>query len=96
VNLRADAGCRFFKGKRHVVAQIGAALAALPSTSATPSATENILEAEEVTENILKVLKDGGIESARLKSATAQAGVAKAIVNRALLRVGKHAISLGC
>jgi hypothetical protein len=96
VNLRADARRGFFKREGHVVTQIGATLAALPTAPATPSATENILEAEEIAEYVLKILEDRRIESAGLESATAQASMAKAIVNCPFLRVRKHTVSFGC
>src|SRR5262249_42638905 len=44
-NFRGDAGGGFFKGKRHVVAQIGAALRALAPAAAT-AARENVVETE--------------------------------------------------
>ena len=57
-NLGVDAGGRFFKRERHVIAEIGAALHASAATAAAATA-EKILEAEEVAENIVEILKDG-------------------------------------
>jgi len=52
----------FFKGERHVVAQICATLPSLPAAS-SPSSAQYFVEPKKVAENILKFFEDAGIET---------------------------------
>src|SRR5712692_513400 len=88
-----DAAGGLFEGKRHVVAQIGAALRAVAAAPGA-SATEKIFESEEVPENILKILEDAAVESA-LEADSGNPRVAEAVIGLALRRVAQHAIRLG-
>ncbi len=73
------------KVKFHVVAKVRASLR--PVTRA--AAAENILEAEEIAENILKFVEDGLIDSA-LEAAAGKSRVSEAVIGRALLRRPKE------
>ena len=92
-NLGGDAGGGLLEAKRHVVAQVGAALPAR-AASPPPSATEHLFEAKEITEDVLELLKDRRVESTGLESAAAQACLAEAIVDRALLWIRQDTIGL--
>jgi hypothetical protein len=83
-------GC-FFKRKRHVIAQIGAALSA--SATAATSAAEEILEAEEIAKDVVEVLESRVVKS--LAPARAgKTGVTVGVIHLALLRVAEHAVGL--
>ena len=57
--------------------------------------SEHVAKAEEVAEDVLEIVEDGGIEAAEtLTGGGAYAGVAEAIVARALLGVGEHGVGL--
>ena len=92
-DLGGDAAGGLFEGKRHVIAQIGAALRAVTAAPGA-SATEKIFESEEVPENILKILEDAGVESA-FEADPGNPRVAEAVIGLALRRVAQHAIRLG-
>jgi len=69
-------------------------VAALPARAAAPAATaEQIAEAEEIAEDVAEVGECIGIEL-RTAGRALHAGMPKAIVSRALLRIAQHAISL--
>src|SRR5580698_2545909 len=93
LHLGVDAGRRFFERERHVIAKIRATLR---SSSASPPATaaKHVLEAEEIPENIVAVLKDRPVEidSRRLPR---QSCVSVIVVNLALLRIAQHAVRFG-
>ncbi len=61
-NLLGDAEDSFLELERQVLAQIGAALRA--RAAASTLAAKHVAEAEDVAEDVLKVVEDGGIESA--------------------------------
>jgi hypothetical protein len=92
-NFRGDAGGGLLEAERHVVAQIGAALPAR-AAPAPPSPAKNLVEAEQITKDILEFLEDRRVDSAGLESAAAQARMSEAVVDRALLRIGENAICL--
>ena len=87
------AGGRLLEADLEVVAEIGAAL----RPAAPPPAAEQVAEAEgvaEVGEDVGEVGKDRRIDAAAA-AATADAGVAEAIVERPLLLVGENGVGLG-
>src|SRR5260370_28451573 len=93
LDLGGHARVGFFEPERHVVAQIGAALRAAASTPPAAS-SKQVLEAKEISENIMEILEDGVVKS------LAGAGAGKArmtvgVVNLALLRVAQHAVGFG-
>jgi hypothetical protein len=84
----------FLERNLEVVAQIGAALRAAAPPAA---AAEQIAEAEHVAEDVREVAELG--EDRRIESGTAgrggaDAGVAEAVVETALLRVGEDRVGL--
>src|SRR6185437_1841303 len=92
-DFRFNARSRVLEGELQVITQIRAPLRA--GTSAAPSAArasaENILEAENVAEDVLKFLENRS-HVAGVKYLAADSGVAVAIIRGALLRIGKDAI----
>src|SRR5712664_1057743 len=56
LDLSGNARGRFFERERHVITQVGAALR--PASSApTTTAAKQILEAEEISENVVEILE---------------------------------------
>ena len=79
---------RLFELQGDIGAQIRATLSPRPATPC--AASEEIAEAEQVTEDIAEITEDDvGIE-AEPATCGADAGVPKAIVLGALLRITKH------
>src|SRR5580704_14080140 len=91
-NLGAHAGCSILKAERHVVAQIGAPLAPGGAASSPSAPTEGLVKAEQIAQNVVKLLKNHGIEAATLKSPAAQSSVSEAVVDRALLGIGQNGV----
>ncbi len=96
-NPSTNAGGGLVEGQGHVVTQIGAALAAraAPAAASSCCAAENLIEAEEIAEDILKLLEDSGVESGGIEAAIGKAGMAEAVVDRPLLGIGENAVGLG-
>lgn len=88
-DLSGFAENRFFEFQRDVLAQVGAALRA---AAAARGASEQIAEAEEVTEDVTEILKSGRVKARR--SHAAHAGMAEAVVRRSLVGVCKDRVSL--
>ncbi len=65
-----------------------------PAAAARTTPTKKIPEAEKVAKNILEILKYAGIETCSATSVS-NSSMAKAIVERALLRVGEYRVSFG-
>ncbi len=85
--LFLDSRNGFFKFQRQVVTQILAATA-----SPRPAATEEF--AENIAKDILEAARK--VETAAGKrTAVAESGVAKLVVLRALLRIGKYRVGFG-
>src|SRR4029450_12352993 len=85
---------RFLEGDLEVVAQIGAALRA--ATPAPPA--KDVAEAEEsaeTAEDVFEPGEHGRIESACARARAAHPGMAEAVVQLALLRVGKDRRGVG-
>src|ERR1035438_8653783 len=82
----------FVKFEVQIFAQIGSALSAAAAASAL---SKHVAEAEDVTENIAEILEDSGIESSGGPRSSAQAGVAEAVVERALLGVRENGVGFG-
>jgi hypothetical protein len=80
---------RFIKFEMQIFAQIGSALGAAAAASALP---EHVAEAEDIAENVAEILEDRGIESSGAARASAQAGVAEAVVERSLLGVSENGV----
>ncbi len=92
MHLFGDAEDSFLKFQRKIFAQIGAALRAGAPAAAL---SEGVAETEEVAEDVMEVVEDGGIEAAKaLTRSAAYAGMAEAIVARALFGVGEDGIGL--
>src|SRR6266403_2972773 len=72
---------RFFERERHVVSQIGPTLSAAASTPST--ASKEILEAEEISENVVEILEDGVVKS--LPAYTGKPCMTVRVVNLPLL-----------
>jgi HEAT repeat protein len=81
---------RFLKVEMQILAKIGSALGAAATAS---TLSEGVPKSKDVAENVAEVLKDGGIESRR-SSATAQAGMPEAVINRPLLAICEDRVSL--
>src|SRR5580704_16402668 len=81
-NLGIHSRGGFFKTKFHVVAKVRAALR--PVTRA--AASENVLEAEEIAEDILKFVEYGLIDAA-VEASAGKSRVAKAIIRGAFFRI---------
>ena len=84
---------RLFERDLEIVAEIGAAL-----RPAAAAAAEDVAETEDVAEpaeDVLKPGEDGGIEARSGGGRRAHAGMAEAIVQAALLRVGEDGVRLG-
>jgi len=83
---------RLFEFEMQIFAKICSSLGA--AATASPLAG-GVAKSEDVAKNIAEVLKDSGIESGGSSSATAQARVAKAIVDGTLLAIGEDGVGLG-
>src|SRR5215831_16449465 len=93
LNLSLGAVRGFLKRDLEVVSKVRPAL----RPAATPAAAEEVAEPEhvaEVAEDVFEPGEDAGIEAAGTRR-RAHARVAKAIIGRAFLDVGKHRIGLG-
>src|ERR1700733_8562368 len=76
-----------------VFTQIGAALHAVATASASAATSaKHIPEAEELAKNVAEILEDGRIEARGLPRAATQSGMAVAVVNGALVGIGKHRV----
>ena len=78
----------------HVVAQVGAAL----RPAAPAAAAEHVAEAEDVAEaaeDVLEVREDGRVDAAAPAGRAGHAGMAEAVVARALVGVGQHRVGFG-
>src|SRR6266403_3974931 len=82
---------RFFERERHVVSQIGPTLSAAASTPST--ASKEILEAEEISENVVEILEDGVVKS--LPAYTGKTCMTVRVVNLPLLYIAQHAVRFG-
>src|SRR5208282_2297104 len=89
IHLLVGAEDRLIEFKVQVFAKIGSTLGAAPTTAAL---AEHLPETEDVTEDVAKILEDGGIESSRTSAAAAYAGMSEAVIQRALLAVGENRI----
>jgi hypothetical protein len=87
VHVLFGAKHRLVKFQMQVFAQVGSTLSA---AAATPSLAEHVAKTKDVAKNVAEVLEDGRVES-RCASA-AHAGMAEAVVQRALLAVGKDCV----
>src|SRR6185437_9984236 len=84
-----------FKAQRQVITQIRATLTALRTPAPSATSAKRAFKSKKVAQNVLKLFKDRRIEpAARLKAAAIQSRMSIAIVNRALLRIGQHTISV--
>jgi hypothetical protein len=89
IHLLLGAEGRFIKFKVQVFAKVGSALGAAATTAAL---AEHIAETEDVAEDVAKILEDGGIESSRTSAAAAHASMPEAVIQRALLAIGKDGV----
>ena len=92
IHLLLGAEDRFIKFQVQVFAKIGSALGAAATTAAL---AKHIAETEDVAEDVAKILEDGGIESSRTSGAAAHASMPEAVIQRALLAIGKDGIRFG-
>lgn len=90
LSFRAEKGLLEFD--RQIFAQIGAALHS--ATTASTSATEQIAETKEIAKYVAEILKNRGVKSHTGTSASPQAGMTVAIVDRTLFRISEHRIRL--
>jgi hypothetical protein len=81
----------FVKFDGEVFPQVGSPLSPAATTAAT---SKNVPETEELAEDIAEVLEDSGIEAGASGASAAHASMAKAVIERALLRVGEDRIRL--
>ena len=89
LDLGGYARGRVFERERHVIAQVGPAPCAAASASST--ASKQILEAKEVSENVVEILEYGVVKS--LTGACARkTRVPIGVVNLPLLRITKHTV----
>src|SRR5438552_13967969 len=80
----------FLERERHVVAQVRAALcAATPATAAAPS--EQILEPEKISENVVEIVEDGAVETVT-GACAGKSRVAVGVINLPLLSIAQHAV----
>src|SRR5208283_2800908 len=79
IHLLVGAEDRLIEFKVQVFAKIGSTLGAAPTTAAL---AEHLPETEDVTEDVAKILEDGGIESSRTSAAAAYAGMSEAVIQR--------------
>src|SRR5580658_453978 len=91
-HARLGAECSLFELDGYVFAQISAALHPAAAASA---ASEGIAEAEELAEDFAEILERRGVEACARTGGAAHAGMAEAVVERALLRVGQYGVGLG-
>ncbi len=82
-----DAEDRLFEGEGEVFAKVVAALCA----STTPACAEDVAEAEQVSEDVGKILEAGRVESTE-PACTAHAGVTELVIARTLLGVAEHGV----
>src|SRR6266550_2173290 len=92
LDLGGHARGRFFERERHVVSQIGPALRAAASTPST--ASKQILEPEEISENVVKILEGGGVKSLTAALAGKPCMTVR-VVKLPLLGIAQHAVSFG-
>ena len=88
LNFGGEAEHSFFEGDLEIVADVFAALGA---GAAPAAASEQIAETEEIAQNIAEIGEGVGVEL-RATGGALQAGVAKAVVGRPLLRIAQHAV----
>src|SRR5713226_9031716 len=88
--LRAEE--RFLKLQRQVFPKIGAALHPAATASSAATTAEDVAEAEQLSEDIAEVLKHRGIKARALPRTAAKSGMAIAVIDGALVRVGQHGI----
>src|ERR1700694_2964345 len=91
-DLGAHTRGRFFKRERHVVSQIGPALRAAASTPTT--ASKQILEPEEISENVVEILEDGVVKPLTPGYA-GKPCVTVRVVKLPLLGIAQHAVRFG-
>ena len=84
---------RLFKLKVQIFAKVGAALG--PAAATPAASSKQIPEAEELAENIAKVLKNGGIEPGRASRTAPNSRVPEAVIQRALLAVRQNRVRFG-
>ena len=91
LHLPGHAEDRFFEFQREVLAHVGAAL-----RLRTPalSLAKHVAKPEQVAEDILEIVEDGGVESAAAGTIAGNAGMTEAVIARALLGVGEHRVGL--
>src|SRR5580704_11805072 len=96
VAANADLGLRaekcLFELECQIFPKVGAPLNPAAAASTTAASGERVAEAEKFAEDVAEVLEDGRIESRGLSRASAEAGVAVAVVGGALIGVGEHGI----
>src|SRR5207245_2791380 len=92
LDLGGYARGRFLERERHVVPQIRAPLRTAASTPT--AAAKQVLKAEEISEDVMKILKYSVVKS--LADAGARkAGITISVINLALLRIAQHAVGFG-
>jgi hypothetical protein len=92
LDFSGDTRGGFFKGQRHVIAEIGAALLTTARTATARASTEEIFEAEEIAQNVMEIAEDGAIE-VHSAAGAGEAGVAVGVVDFTLLLIAQHAVS---
>src|SRR5205807_9090392 len=92
LDLGGHARGRFFEREGHVVSQIGPALRAAASTPST--ASKQILEPEEISENVVEILEDGVVKSLTAALAGKPCMTVR-VVKLPLLGIALHAVRFG-
>src|SRR5208283_5568854 len=78
---------RFFQADFQVVAQINSTRV---TAASAPASAKSIAKTEQVTKDVFKIGKDGGIEVRRPAPTASHRRVSKAVVGGAFLGVGQH------
>ena len=79
-----------FEFESEVLTQIGAALG--PAATARTTAAKKIAKAEKVAKDVLKIVEHAGIKTSAA-AGVSYSGMAKTIVEGALIRIGEHRVS---